>query len=187
MRPFPDLVNEAKNKRFKAADALVLLSFKIGWKMKWWWTCDKTCSNHVTARNEWNFKLAKTFILKMSCSKESYFFDSLEIELFVTWAEVARLLDKSEKEDWEHGILHRDVWVDVSNMGHQVGQGPVVTTYIGATRERENRILVMKVEWIPCRMWKHQLIIAVPESQLSCYRDSLPRVPGNSQFLSDYL
>ena len=79
----------------------------------------------------------------MSRSKESYFFDSLEIELFVTWAEVARLLEKSEKEDWEHGILHRDVWVNVSDVGHQVGQGPVVTAHIGATRERENGILIM--------------------------------------------
>ena len=30
VRPIPDLVNEAKNKRFEATDALVLLSFKIG-------------------------------------------------------------------------------------------------------------------------------------------------------------
>ena len=64
-----------------------------------------------------------------------------------TWAEVARLLEKSDKEDWEHGVLHRDVWVDVCDVGHEVGQGPVVTAHVGAAGERENGVL-MEYSWI---------------------------------------
>lgn len=142
-----DLVNEAKNKYFKAADILVLFDFKVGWKIEWWWTFDKTCLNHVTTGmvgiSKLSFQKLIFIVFFLIHHNNVFLWFSLKRTVF-TWAEVACLLEKSQKEDWEHGIFHRDVWINVCDVGHQVGQGPVVAAHVGAAGERKDGILIIR-------------------------------------------